>query len=468
MRHRFSAFLLLNPFVLTPFVLISFAVPSFAQDSQPWRLIESTDNTRVAFTHQLRFENLDGQFRAGRLGSSDQVLLSRTTVTGEYRHESTSVVIEALDARQALADSGSSLTSKVVNTANLQQLYATAKFSDFLQGTSTLDLKLGRQTIDLGSRRVIARSTFSTVPTSFDGLHSALTLEDGSRLQLFYLQPVPGIPNNLNDLLANRTVRDHRSDAIELWGAFSELPALTEWLRGDFYYIRLNEKDTRSQAGTNRQLNHYGVRLFHPAAAEQMDFDVETVLQRGSSHATAASTDVRALDHDAYFLHAEVGYSFAATWNPRVQALFDYASGDENPLDGSMERIGDVYGERRFDFGPTSLYGPFARTNLVSAGYRINATPAAGMRLMVTHREFRLAESRDTWSGTGLRDSLGRAGRGLGQQLEARLQWDVMPGNLTLESGFAWVNWSDFAERVGGAKMPSQTHYAYLQSQLTF
>ncbi len=76
MRHRFSARLL-----LTPFVLISFAVPSFAQDSQPWRLIESTDNTRVAFTHQLRFENLDGQFRAGRLGSSDQALLSRTTVT---------------------------------------------------------------------------------------------------------------------------------------------------------------------------------------------------------------------------------------------------------------------------------------------------------------------------------------------------------------------------------------------------
>lgn len=463
MRHRFSALLL-----LTPFVLIPFALPSIAQDSQPWRLIESTDSTRVVFSHQLRFENLDGQFRAGRLGSSDQVLLSRTTVTGEYRKENSSVVLEVLDARQALADAGSSLTSKVVNTANLQQLYATVKLSDFLQQKTTLDVKLGRQTVDLGSRRVIARSTFSTVPTSFDGLNSALTLGNGSRLQLFYLQPVPGIPNNLDDLLANRSVRDRRSDAIELWGAFSELPALTEWLRGDFYYIRLHEKDTRSQPGTNRRLHHYGVRLFHPAAAEQVDFEIETVLQRGRSHATAASTDVRALDHEAYFLHADVGYSFAAAWNPRLQALFDYASGDENPLDGSMERSGDVYGERRFDFGPTSLYGPFARTNLLSAGYRINATPAAGVRLMVAHRDYRLAESRDTWSGTGLRDSRGRSGRGLGQQLEARLQWDVIPGNLTLESGFAWVDWSDFAERVGGAKMASQTHYAYLQSQLTF
>ena len=458
MRHRFLSLLFLIPF----------ALPSFAQDSSPWRLFDVTDTTRIQFIHQLRFENLDGQFRAGRLGSSDQILLSRTTVTGEYRRDDASVVFEVLDARQALADSGSSLTSRVVNTANLQQLYATVKVNDFLQQENTLDLKLGRQTVDLGSRRVIARSTFSTAPTSFDGLHSALTLESGSRLQVFYLQPVPSSPTNLDDLLANRTVRDQRSDAIELWGMFSELPALAEGLRGDFYYIRLNEKDTRSQSGTNRRLNHYGVRLFRPAAAEQLDFEIETVLQRGSSHATAARTDMRALDHQAYFLHADAGYSFAAAWNPRLQILFDYASGDENPLDGSMERVGDVYGERRFDFGPTSLYGTFARTNLVSAGYRINATPAAGMRLMVAHREFRLAESRDTWSGTGLRDTTGRAGRSLGQQLEARLQWDVVPGNLTLEGGFAWYAPSGFARRVGGAALESQTQYVYMQSVLTF
>jgi hypothetical protein len=89
-------------------------------------------------------------------------------------------------------------------------------------------------------------------------------------------------------------------------------------------------------------------------------------------------------------------------------------------------------------------------------------------RLMLAHRDFRLAEAKDVWVGSGLRDRGGNSGKRLGQQLEARLQWDVLPGNLTLESGFAWVDWSDFAERVGGAKMASQTHYFYLQSQLTF
>ncbi|MDP2142198.1 MAG: alginate export family protein [Gammaproteobacteria bacterium] len=439
-----------------------------AQSAQPWRLIDSTEQTRVQFNHLLRLESLDGQFRAGRQGSSDQVLLSRTIMTAEFRRDNLALGLEVLDVRQALADSGSSLSSGIVNTAALQQLYVSARGSDFVQQGSALDVKLGRQSVDIASRRLMSRSGYNTAPVSFTGVTSDFRLSDGKRLQAFYLLPMQNLPGDLPSLLDNRTERDRESETVKLWGMFAELPALTEWLRGDFYYIRLNEKDTRAQPGTNRRINTFGTRLFRPAALQQFDFEVEGVSQRGSSHATAAVTDVRELDHRAYLFHAEVGYTFDSAWRPRLQLQFDHASGDEDPTDGRNGRFDTLYGDRRFDFGPTSIYGPFSRSNLVSLGYRVTATPKTGVRLMLAHREFRLAESRDQWVGTGLRDASGRSGRGLGQQLEARVQWDAVPGNLMVESGIALIAASGFARRLPGSDIPSTTRYFYLQSVLSF
>lgn len=439
-----------------------------AQSAQLWRLVDATDQTRVQFNHLLRAESLDGQFRAGRQGSSDQVLLSRTIMSAELRRENAALGLEVLDVRQALADRGSSLSSGIINTAALQQLYVSLHSDDIVEQGSTLDVKLGRQSVDIASRRLMSRSAYNTAPVSFTGVTSDFRLSDGKRLQAFYLLPMQNLPGDLSSLLDNRTERDRESETLRLWGMFAELPALTDWLRGDFYYLRLDERDIRDQPGANRRLNTFGSRLFRPAASQQFDFELEAMLQRGSSHATAAVTDLRELDHRAYFFHAEVGYTFDSAWRPRLQLQFDHASGDEDPTDGSNERFDTLYGDRRFDFGPTSTYGPFSRSNLVSLGYRITATPVTGVRLMVAHREFRLAESRDQWVGTGLRDSSGRSGRGLGQQLEARVQWDAVPGNLTIESGIALYAASGFARRLPGSDTPAVTRYFYLQSSFSF
>ena len=449
-------------------LLMPIATVSHAQNAEPWRLVESTDQFRLQFSQLARLETLDGQFRSGRLGSSDQLLVVRSIAAGEVRHGTAALVFELLDSRQTLADEGSPLSSGIVNTANVQQLYANLRFSDLVQEGSTLDVKIGRQTFDLASRRLIARSAYNTAPVSFNGVHSALTLDGGQRWQAFALRPVQSLPGDLDSLLDNRTDRDRDNHAIRLFGALVEMPDLIAGLRSEFSAVRFIEKDKRALQGTDRRLTTLGTRLYRPASAQQLDFDVEAMLQNGTSRGSAVVSDVRDLDHRATFLHAEVGYSFAAPWSPRLQLQFDQASGDEDPFDGRNERFDTLYGDRRFDFGPTSTFGTFARSNIMSAGYRVTATPRTGVRLMLAHRDFRLAEAKDVWVGSGLRDRAGNSGKRLGQQLEARLQWDVLPGNLTLESGFAWVDWSGFAERVGGAKMASQTHYFYLQSQLTF
>ncbi|MDP3515910.1 MAG: alginate export family protein [Pseudohongiella sp.] len=441
---------------------------TFAQSSQPWRLVEATEQTRVQFSHVLRMENLTDQFRAGRQGSSDQVLLSRSLMMAELRRERATFGLELLDARQALADTGSSLSSGMINTATLQQLYVNANLGEVVQSGSKLGLKFGRQTLDLGSRRMMARSAYNLAPLSMTGALADFTTAAGQRWQAFYFLPVQNVPGDLQSLLKNRTERDRESKTARLWGVFNEMPALAERMRGDFYYIRLDEKDRYDQPSANRELNNFGARVFRPAASQQLDFEVEAIFQRGTSHASAAVTDVRALDHRAHFYHAEMGYTFDSAWRIRLQAQFDYASGDKDPSDGTNGRFDTLYGDRRFDFGPTGLFGPFSRANLVSAGYRLTATPMTGVRVMLAHRDYRLAEAKDQWVGTGLRDSSGRSGRGLGQQVEVRVQWDVVPGNITIEGGAAVMATSGFARRVPGADTPASTSYAYLQSTLSF
>jgi len=375
---------------------------------------------------------------------------------------------ELLDARQALADTETPLTTGLVNTAALQQLYANIKLGSLLQENSSLDIKTGRQTIDLGSRRLIARSTFNTAPTSFIGLVATFNSADSNRWRAFHMSPVLKLPGDFDSLQNNETSPDKGNNKVKISGFFSELPTLFEAFRSDFYFVHLSEEDSSRQQTADRRLNNAGFRFYRPAASAAIDFELESVVQWGSSHASASSADTARLTHRAQLVHIELGYTFHGDWRPRLQFQLDYASGDKDPNDGSNNRFNTLYGDRRFDFGPTGIYGPFSRANLLTAGYRFTAVPAGNLRLMLSHRAYRLASAHDVWQGTGLRDSSGRSGRELGHQFEARLQWDAAPGNLTLEAGIALLDAGSFAKNAGKTNPASETRFVYLQSLLVF
>ena len=47
---------------------------------------------------------------------------------------------------------------------------------------------------------------------------------------------------------------------------------------------------------------------------------------------------------------------------------------------GENNRFDTLYGARRFDFGPTSIYGPFIRSNLNSPALRLFFKPEKTIR----------------------------------------------------------------------------------------
>src|SRR5690606_19109931 len=114
----------------------------------------------------------------------------------------------------------------------------------------------------------------------------------------------------------------------------------------------------------NRQLYTPGVRAYRKPKAGQWDIDLESVLQFGTRRATTAEDDTEDERVLAHFHHAAVGYTLDAPWKPRLSAELDYGSGDAGDSD-RYERFDSLFGPRRSDFGPTGIYGPLGRDNVI-------------------------------------------------------------------------------------------------------
>lgn len=71
---------------------------------------------------------------------------------------------------------------------------------------------------------------------------------------------------------------------------------------------------------------------------------------------------------------------------PRPCARSSSPSGDGDPNDGRTERFDTLFGARRFEFGPTGIYGLLARSNVNSPGVKLDLRPKPGLALMLAYR----------------------------------------------------------------------------------
>ena len=106
------------------------------------------------------------------------------------------------------------------------------------------------------------------------------------------------------------------------------------------------------------------------------------------------------------------------------------------------------------------MYGIFDRSNVSTPGIRVTGNLSSTVDLMFSYRHLWLAEARDTWGRTGRRDVTGESGSYLGQQLEGRLRWDVVPGNVRIETGGVIFNTRNLAD--------TNTLFGYLAATFTF
>ncbi len=418
-------------------------------------LVEKHLSLSVSGQQRTRYESLDGQFRPG-YGRRDAALALRTDLKVAARGRRFGFVGEVEDARAELNDAESVLNTSIVNT--LEPIQAYLEWTHRRPGGVRETVRAGRVTLDLGTRRLVARNRYRNTVNFFTGVDWARQAPGGRALRVFYLLPMVRLPSARAALLANDQRLDRPAKDTAFWGAFYTFrTAPAETL--DVYGLEL---DARAPADRGR-LTTLGVHLARPPRRGRWDYDFEGAVQRGTSTALVHGGTVAGLAHRAYFVHAETGYTFAFHGSPSLAVLFDEASGDKNPNDQLDERFDTLFGARVFDYGPSGIYGPFARANLETPGLRMTFDPAPRWQAMLGCRAYRLQSATDAWTTAGLRSPSGAAGRSLGRQAEVRLRWSAIPQRLNVETGIAHFTKGAFVARTAptpALTAPSRYFYA--------
>lgn len=444
------------------------AAASDSREPTSWRLddlLKLPPTLHLGASQRIRYEHLTRSFRPDA-PAHDRALALRTTLLFEWRPQPLFVGVELADSRHHFTPDEAPVNTTHVNPIDLLQGYVGATFDDVLAADATARVTLGRQTLDLGSRRLVARNRFRNTINSFFGLHTVWSAASGHELQAFVLAPVERRPTEVPRLRRNAAELDQESFNVWLAG----LSAVRRWpggIQADAYLLGLHERDADDSATSNRRLLTPGLRLLRKPAPSTWNFELELAGQLGTAHASRAADDTTELSHLACFVHSSGGYTLPLPALPHLELLFDWASGDADPTDGRNGRFDTLFGARRFDFGPTGIYGAFARGNLLSPGAQLDAKPFDVLSGFVSYRAVWLASARDAWTVTGLSDPSAASGSFLGHQLEVQLRFWVHPESLSLETGVTHLWLGEFATSAPGAAANGDPTYIHAELALT-
>lgn len=438
------------------------ATPARAEDPPPRPTKEQP--LELSASVRARFETIDGQARAG-FNSSDDLFSFRTILTADYHlNPDVHVVAELWDSRAYNANRGTPISTGEVNTLEPAQAYVGVALPSALGEGTKIDLQAGRFLLALGSRRLVAADDYRNTTNSSTGVRADVAAPGGWKATLVYVLPQQRLPDDLESLLDNKVALDRESFDTVLWGGLVTRTNTVAGAMAEVGFIHFGERDAPSRPTRDRSLDTVSARLIRDPKPATWDFEIEGIVQRGSI-STGLAANAPTQDVRAWFVHGDVGYTFAGRWKPRIALEYDQASGDGRG--GSYGRFDPILGMRRADLAPGALYNAILRSNLVSPGVRLEAVPSAKTDLMVSYRPFWLAAREDAFSSTGVRDPTGRSGNFAGHQLDARLRYSLTP-KIRLEADMVLLAKGRFLREAPNAPPGSWTRYLSLNTLFLF
>ena len=394
----------------------------------------------VGGSHRTRFSYLHNQFRPG-LDRQDQALSLRSLLKIGIRLGSVSIVGELQDSRAYFTDNNSAISTTIVNALEPTQAYINLR----LGVTNTLDLRLGRQSIDLGSRRLVAR--YRNAIITHNGLSIDYNFWEHSRFFIFAVLPARVRPSNSDQsaLVNNQISLDYESLDLIFLGGFLEL-WFNKYVALETYFYSLIEDDSKHFETSNRQIHTPGFRLYKKKTRGSWDFDIETAFQFGQRRVSKDPFDTRDLDVKSNFQHVSLGYTMDVRLSPRLGVEADYGSGDAPSTKSTYERFDSLFGPRRADFGPAGIYGPLGRENIISAGLRLSFQYKKRWDGFISWRANWLANSHDVFARTSVGDPSGQSGNFGAHEVEFRSRFWLIPAFLRWEFGGSVLLRGEFLE----------------------
>jgi len=383
--------------------------------------IGGEERVRYEFRRNFDFSN-NQKDNGGQLLNRFKVNLT-ADLTDEYLNKVATVFIEGLDAR----DYGYQVkaTSGQTDRFDLHQAFVT--MYNILG--SDVDVKLGRQELNYGEKRLIASPTWLNAVRSWDGavIHYH---KGGLYSDLIYGQNVQYQDEQFNTSSGNEI----------LAGIYSGYQATAVSPLLEWYY--LDQNDSRATSLIRRETAGGRIKIKTTADSK---LDIEVPYQWGRTGTTASSKIVR-----AYAFHANFSKDFAELpWTPQMNIAYDEASGTQKPNSKYSNTFVPLYQTVHEPYGELDF---FRWQNVRNPEFNVIFSPTAKFRFTPQVDFFWLQSKNDSWynsAGTVVRTKLtGVRNPYVGTETSLRFYYDFT-ANIKLETGYAHFFSGGFVKDTG-------------------
>ncbi|MEE9296386.1 MAG: alginate export family protein [Phycisphaerae bacterium] len=333
------------------------------------------------------------------------------------------------------------------NHGDLQQLFFDIHF---LGEDVPWYFRVGRQELQYGNQRLVSPLDWASTRRRFDAV-KLVYAGDPWHVEGFYAKPVD-IPQ------VQRKQRDRYNEGYDFAGIYATYSGIPN--HGlDLYAFAIDRtQDTVNPNGNvgDQSIFTLGSRFW--GRTGQFDYEAELSGQWGKWAGDTVQAWSWTLDG---------GYTFDFACKPRIGAGFDWASGDDNPADGTVGTFNQMFPLGHKYFGYLDLIG---RQNITAVNVNLSAWAVPNkVKTKLAYHTFWLTEEEDALYNAGgaatLRDPTGGSGQEVGQELDLTILWKINVHSSVL-FGYSHF-WEDnfVHSTVGGDDDPD---FYYLQYQYKF
>lgn len=345
-----------------------------------------------------------------------------------------------------------------------------------------VSLKIGRQELAYGDQRLVGHFRWNNNARTFDAI------------KVRWQNPIFGVDVFTGGVVYNDHNNLNRSNPQDVFsGAYFNFPTIAQNEIVESYLLARNVNRgivTDNWSGVPAPFRFPGAQDVYtaglrikskPNAYGPYDYGIEAMYQFGDRTAVFPASTVAAalaaprLDHRAYALIAQSGYTWSESWGqPRLGLIYSFASGDKNAADLKSGTFQNLFPTNHLFYGYMDL-SSLQNLHDIRIAYTLKPTPTISLGLEA-HLHY-LAKTTDFWynvagaprnftgaavgSGGGYRINPSYSHQ-LGREIDFVAGWSVTH-YAQLELGLSHYFRGEYIKQSLRAVGSHDANYAYLQ-----
>ncbi len=393
---------------------------------------------RLSGEYRVRAEGYEGG--SYTTGNNQGYLLSRFQLNMDIRFSWFRVFAQTEDSR-VLGNDAIPDAYPYQDTFDLRQAFV--ELGDSEKGRFAV--RAGRQELNFGDQRILGISNWINTPRTFDAVRADLNYGN-VRVDAFSASLVNAVDGPF----------DHSKAGDDLHGLYGTISHILPGATIEPYLLWHLGAGFKTEEGlaARRSTKTLAIRIARPAK-DRLDYEAHLLRQFGSIGSDSVS---------AYAMNFDLGYTWSNTaLKPRIYGDYAYASGDNNPHDGTINTFDQIYPSNHGLYGIADLFG---WQNLQDEKLGLEVKPTKRLMVSTVFHNLNLASSRDAlYNGSGsavVRNVSGADGSHLGKEWEGTGTFKVTK-YLTSGVGYGHLFPGDFVKKAskGSAYNISYLFFTY-------